>query len=114
MLSYGQESDWSRPNTAEEAVILDEHNAFGEETRASGAYLGAEALERTETATSIRTEDGSLVVTDGPFSETREQLGGFYLLNCRDKAHAIELASRMPGVASGGTTIEVRPIREFN
>ena len=70
--------------------------------------LAGEALQPTDTATSVRVRDGSTLVTDGPFAETKEALGGFYLLECKDLDEAIEMAAKIPGAKQG--TIEVRPI----
>ena len=82
--------------------------AFTRETRERGQFVAGEALEPTATATSVRVRDGKTVVTDGPFAETKEALGGFYLLDCRDLDEAIEMAAKIPGARRG--TIEVRPI----
>jgi hypothetical protein len=76
-----------------------------------GLRLAGEALQPTSTATSIRMKDGKPVTTDGPFAETKEQLGGFYLLECKDLDEAIEWGLKCPGAKLG--TIEVRPIQEF-
>ena len=82
--------------------------AFTRETRERGQFVAGEDLEPTATATSVRVRDGKTVVTDGPFAETKEALGGFYLLDCRDLDEAIEMAAKIPGARRG--TIEVRPI----
>jgi len=87
---------------------LAEYDAFTKEARDRGLMLAGEALQPTETATSVRVRDGSTLVTDGPFAETKEALGGFYLLECKDLDEAIELAAKIPGARQG--TIEVRPI----
>jgi hypothetical protein len=87
---------------------LAECDAFTKATRERGAMLAGEALQPTETATSVRVRDGATLVTDGPFAETKEALGGFYLLECKDLDEAIELAAKIPGAKQG--TIEVRPI----
>ena len=84
------------------------YGAFTGEARERGQYIAGEALEPTSTATSVRVRDGQVVVTDGPFAETKEALGGFYLLDCRDLDEAIEMAARIPAAKRG--TIEVRPI----
>jgi hypothetical protein len=81
------------------------------ELQASGHYLGASPLEPTSLATSVRLREGKRLVTDGPFSETREQLGGYYLIEARDLDQAIGIASRVP-VATVGT-IEIRPVLEI-
>ena len=90
------------------ATELAAYGAFTVETRERNQYLAGEALEPTSTATSVRIRDGHLSVTDGPFAETKEALGGFYLLECADLDEAIEMAAKIPAAKRG--TIEVRPI----
>jgi hypothetical protein len=87
---------------------LEAVNAFTEECRARGVYRGSDPLQGTHTATTVRVRDGETLVTDGPFAETREQLAGYYLLECRDLDEALELAARCPMAAEG--SVEVRPI----
>lgn len=82
--------------------------AFTREARERSLFVAGEALEPTPAATSVRVRDGRVTVTDGPFAETKEALGGFYLLECRDLDEAIELAAKIPAARRG--TIEVRPI----
>ncbi len=86
--------------------------ACGEDMRASGHMLGGSALHPTSTATSLRVRDGKMVITDGPFAETKEQLAGFYLLEARDLNEAIQLASKIPPARLG--SIEIRPLRELD
>jgi hypothetical protein len=74
--------------------------------------VAGEALHATSSATSVRAQNGKLLTTDGPFAETREQLGGFYVLDCKDLDEAIEWAGKIPGVKHG--TIEIRPIVDFS
>ena len=87
-------------------------NAFTRETRERGQFVAGEALDSTATATSVRVQDGKTVVTDGPFAETKEALGGFYLLECKDLDEAIEMAAKIPAARRG--TIEVRPIWNYD
>jgi hypothetical protein len=87
------------------------YNRFGEEAGRRGALLGGEALQPTSTATTIRVRDGQTMTTDGPFAETKEALGGYYLLQCKDLDEAIELAAMIPGASTG--SVEIRPIQEF-
>jgi hypothetical protein len=82
-----------------------------QELHASGQYLDASPLHPVSTATSVRVRDGKPLVTDGPFAETREQLGGFYLIDAKDLDEAIRIALRIPPVKLG--TIEIRPVREI-
>lgn len=85
--------------------------ACGEGMRESGHWLGGNALQPVETATTVRVRDGKISTTDGPFAETREQLAGFYLLEARDLNEAITLAGKIPPARYG--SIEVRPVREL-
>ena len=78
---------------------------------ASGQYLAASPLHPTATATSVRVREGKRLITDGPFAETREQLGGYYLVEARDLDEAIDIAGRIPGARRG--TVEVRPVMEI-
>jgi hypothetical protein len=89
-----------------------ECKAFGDELRASGRYLAAEALQPVHTATTVRVRNGKSSVTDGPFAETKEQLAGFYLIDAGDLNEAIQVASGIPPARVG--TIEVRPVRELS
>ncbi len=90
---------------------MDAYAAFSREVRERGVMRGGEALQPTSAATSVRVRDGRTSVTDGPFAETKETLGGYYLFDCRDLDEAIELAAKIPGAARG--TIEIRPIWEL-
>ena len=85
--------------------------AYDEELKRSGHFIAANALEPVNTATSIRVRNGKASTTDGPFVETKEQLGGFVLIESRDLNEAIQLASKIPPARVGG--VEVRPIREL-
>jgi hypothetical protein len=109
-LIYGDENVvWSEEETQE---VMAAYTAFGEEGAKSGVLTGVgEALQPTSTATTVRVRDGETVTTDGPFAETKEQLGGFYLFECDNLDQAIEWAAKIPGAKDG--SIEVRPIMEF-
>lgn len=86
--------------------------AYTEQLKASGCHLGGEALQPTSTATTVRQRNGRTLTTDGPFAETKEQLGGFYMVNCKDLDEALKWAAKIPNVHRG--SIEVRPIMEFS
>jgi hypothetical protein len=88
------------------------YDAFTNEVRGRGIYEAGEALRPTSTATTVRVRDGQTVTTDGPFAETKEALGGFYMVDAADLDDAIQLAAKIPGARHG--SIEIRPIFEFD
>ena len=101
----------AQPPAPEEAQRM--HAAYGQYTQMlhdRGVFLGGEALQPVQTATSVRVQDGRTTTTDGPFAETKEALAGFYLIEARDLDEALELAAACPGAQLG--TIEVRPVWE--
>jgi hypothetical protein len=87
------------------------YTAFGEEMGSKGVLLGGERLRPTTDATTVRVRDGEVLTSDGPFAETKEQMGGFYLVECADLDEAIDVASKIPGAWYG--SIEVRPVWEL-
>ena len=89
---------------------MNEYFAYTNALREAGAYVGGEALQDVTTATSVRVRDGETLTTDGPFAETKEALGGYYLLECDDLDEALQWAARCPAAKVG--TVEVRPIWE--
>lgn len=93
-------------------TLIGQYNTFGENAGAAGVMGGGNALQPVSTATSVQLRDGKKIITDGPFAETKEQLGGYYLLNCKDLDEAVEWAAQIPTARTG--TIEVRPIIEFD
>jgi hypothetical protein len=95
----------------EGSAMLADYAAFGEEMGRRGVLKSGERLRPTTDATTVRVRAGELLVADGPFAETKEQVGGYYLVDCRDLDEAIEVASRIPAASHG--TIEVRPIWEL-
>lgn len=111
-LIYDSEEKRASMSKAELDALVGEYFAFSEGLRKSGHYLAGEALQPIQTAVTVRIRNGKLSTTDGPFAETKEQLGGFYLINARDLNEAIQVASKIPSARFG--SIEVRPIREFN
>jgi len=98
------------PKTEMEKIVA-EYFAFGDGIKKSGHYVGGNALQPTHTATTVRVRNGKISTTDGPFAETKEQLGGYYLIDARDLNDAIQVAGRIPGARLG--SVEVRPIMEF-
>ena len=91
--------------------MLPEYLAFGEEMTKRGVLKDGMRLRPTTDATTVRVRDGEVLTSDGPFAETKEQIGGFYLVDCKDLDEAIEVASKIPGARVG--TIEVRPVWEM-
>jgi hypothetical protein len=95
----------------EEQATLSEYFAFGEEMGTRGVLQGGERLRPTSDATTVQIRDGEVLTADGPFAETKEQIGGFYLVDCKNLDEAVEVASKIPAARTG--TIEVRPIWEM-
>ncbi len=110
-LIYQDEARWQAMSQAESAAVMREYYDFNDDVRESGHYLASEPLQPTETATTVRVRDGRRLVTDGPFAETKEQLGGFYLIEAADLDDAIDVAARIPGARAG--SVEIRPIWEI-
>lgn len=111
-LIYDTEQDPSTIAPPAMEAVMGAYNRFTEAVRAAGVMLAGEALQPTSTATTVRVRNGQRLTTDGPFAETKEALGGFYLLECRDLDQAIEWAAQIPGAETG--SIEVRPLVEFS
>lgn len=112
MLIYTSEAEDMKASPAEQEAVMSEYWAFTNEIKEKGLELGGEALQPTSTATTVRVREGKILTTDGPFAETKEQLGGYYLLNCENLDQAIEYAAKIPGARYG--SIEIRPIWEFS
>lgn len=110
MLIYDDEKLWAKLSDSDRKKIYGEYGQFGEQITAGGQYVTGSQLQPTSAATSVRLRDGKRVVTDGPFAETREQLGGYYLIEAKDLDEAISIAARIPSARRG--TIEVRPVAE--
>jgi hypothetical protein len=109
LLIYTDENAWTE---AEREHCYAESTALTQELHAKGQYLGAAPLQPVATATTVRVREGKRLVTDGPFAETREQLGGFFLIEARDLNEAIRIAGRIPGARKG--SVEVRPVIELS
>src|SRR6185436_6266865 len=108
LLIYGAEDAWTE---TERKDCYEESTRLTHDLHAKGQFLGASPLHPVATATSVRIREGKRLVTDGPFAETREQLGGFYLIEARDLDEALGIAARVPGAKKG--TVEVRPVLEL-
>lgn len=109
LLIYSDENAWTE---SEMESCYTESTQLTYELKAKGQYLGASPLHLTSTATSVRVRDGKKLVTDGPFAETREQLGGYFLIDAKDLDEAIAIAARIPSAHKG--TVEIRPILELS
>jgi hypothetical protein len=109
-LIYSDESQWPGLPKPEYDRVLGEYLTYMHDIRISGHYLGCNRLQPTGSATTVRVRNERIATTDGPFAETKEQLGGYFLLEARDLNEAIQLAARIPGARYG--CIEVRPIME--
>ncbi len=108
LLVYGEER---KLDESEKEHCYEESMRLTQELEAKGQFLAAAPLHPTQTATSVRVREGKRLVTDGPFAETREQLGGYFLIEAEDLDEAIEIAGRIPGARRG--TIEVRPVMDL-
>jgi hypothetical protein len=108
---YGDESGWNDIAPEAASAIMAAYGEFGQKAEAAGVLLGGEGLQSTSTATTVRVRDGETLTTDGPFAETREQLGGYYLLDCKDLDEAIGWATQIPGAQDG--CVEVRPVMDY-
>jgi len=111
-LIYDDEKQWAEMPKEVQDKYMGEYTAFGESIRKSGQYIGANQLQPSHTATIVRSRNGKVSTTDGPFVETKEQLGGYYLIEANDLNDAIKVASHIPSARFG--SIEVRPIVERN
>ena len=110
-LCYDEEAKLNTMSEAELDDIMREVHAYNDELRQKGQLIAVQRLQSVDTATTVRLRNGKLSTTDGPFAETKEQLGGFFLIEARDLNEAIQIASRLPGARLG--CIEVRPIWEL-
>ena len=109
-LGYNDESKWGNKTEAEQAALLEECFSYDDELRSGGHFLRGEGLQSTQNAVTLRGQGDQAVVVDGPYAETKEQLGGIILLKARDLNHAIALMSKHPMAGIGA--IEVRPLDE--
>ena len=108
LLIYDEEKKWATMPEAERGPMHDAYVEYTRSIKQSGHFKAGDALESISTATTVRVRDGKTLTTDGPFAETREQLGGYYLVEAKDLDEACALAARIPGARFG--SIEVRPI----
>lgn len=108
LLIYHDETKWDALTETERQEIYVEYRQLIQELQSTGQYLAGDQLQGTNTAASVRVRDGKQLVTDGPFAETREQLGGFFMIEVKSVAEANQIAGRIPSARTG--TIEVRPV----
>jgi hypothetical protein len=111
-LIYENEKNWETTPPAESEAIMNEYFAFTADIQRNGKLVASEALQPTQTATTVRVRNGKVSTTDGPFVETKEQLGGFYLIEAKDLNDAIQVAAKIPSARTGA--IEVRPVVDFS
>jgi hypothetical protein len=111
-LIYSNEAQWATMPRAEYDGVLAEYLAFTKQIQGEGKYLAGENLEPTRSAVTVRVRKGKISTTDGPFAETKEQLGGFYLLDAEDQQDAVQVASRIPSARYGA--VEIRPAVDFS
>lgn len=112
LLIYADEAIENAMSEEEQAAMYQEYFAFSEAEREAKSMLGGEALQPVATATTVSVRDGKTLTVDGPFAETKEQLGGFYLLDVANLDDAIEAAARIPGARTG--RVEIRPLIDFD
>jgi hypothetical protein len=112
LLIYADEKPQAEATPEEQKEVMDAYWAFTNEITERGIMLGGEALNFTPTATTVRVRDGETMTTDGPFAETKEALGGFYLIDVADLDEAIAVAAKLPGSWHG--SVEVRPVVVFD
>ena len=111
LLIYASEEDYSQMTSEEHAAIMQGHGTFAQEAVQRGILMGGAPLQPTSTARTVRVRKGKTLVIDGPFAETKEQLAGTYILDCKNLDEAIELASKIPDALYG--SIEIRPVLEM-
>lgn len=111
LLIYSNEEEDANMTAAEREADMAAYYAYTSEVQEKGLMLGGEALHPTNTATTVRVREGNTLTTDGPFAETKEQLGGYYVLECENLDQAIEYAAKIPGATHG--SIEIRPVWIF-
>ncbi len=110
LLIYQDEA--ARPGEAELGQVMQEYQSFTQDIVKAGQFKAGDPLELTNTSTTVRVRNGKTLTTDGPFAETKEQLGGYYIVEAKDRDEAVAIAARIPGARWG--SIEVRPIRKLN
>jgi len=111
LLIYGDQNGWETLSEAERGEMMQAYGSFSQELRDSGSLVAGDALDSPQTATTVRVKHDETLTTDGPFAETKEQLGGYYLVEAGSLDEAIEWAAKIPAARYG--SVEVRPIVVF-
>ena len=109
LICCANEAQWARIPDSQRAKMMDEYGKLIHDLRTSGRLLAGAQLDRSASAVTVREKNGKPVITDGPFAETKEQVGGYHLIECKDRDEAVSIALRVPTLAAGGA-IEVRPL----
>lgn len=112
-LGYMEEKKWETMSESERNAMVDECFAYDDVLRKNGHFVGGEALQSPRNAVTLRRKNGKVSITDGPYAETKEQLGGILILEAKDLNHAIQLMSKHPNVKAGPFTIEIRPTEDL-
>ena len=112
LLIYADETEWAASSEGAQTAVMREHERLEADLRAAGKYKGCGALQPTNSATTVRVRGGKTLVSDGPFAETKEQFGGYYLVDARDLDDAMAIAARIPTACNG--SVEVRPVHLLN
>ena len=112
LLIYGDETAGTAMSPEDQGKRLQEWDDYTQWLKDKNYYVGGDALHPTQDATTVRVRDGKTITTDGPFAETKEQLGGYYLVDCKDLYEAIEASARMPVGPHG--TVEIRPVAVYD
>ena len=111
LMIYANEADWTTKSEAEMAPMMRQHEQLEQDLRKSGKYRGCGGLAPSSAATTVRLGAGKPVITDGPYAESKEQFGGYYLVEAKDLDEALSFAARIPGM--GHRAVEVRPVLDF-
>ena len=111
LMIYENEKRWADVSKEQGAKMMGDYKAFTDSIKTSGNFVAGEALRPTSSATTVRVKDGKRLTTDGPFAETKEQLGGIYLVKAKNLDEAIAMASRIPAAQHG--SVEVRPVADY-
>jgi hypothetical protein len=112
MIIYAADGSGPAPESAEMGELMQAYGAFGAEAREKGVMVAGDALQPVSTSTTVRVRNGVTETTDGPFAETKEQLGGYYILDCKNLDEAIEYAAKIPTAKYG--SVEIRPVMVFD